>query len=58
MNLFDALVVIFLYALIRATDIAIVAGVGRDYVRAIVYGILAIIAIITLFGHASPIIVK
>lgn len=58
MNLFDAMVVVFLYVLIRSIDIAIVAGVARDYIRAIAYGILAIIALITLIGHSSPIIVK
>lgn len=48
MHSFDATFIILLYALVRAADIAISAGVGRDYLRAIFYGIVAILALITV----------
>lgn len=46
--------IIALYVLIRSADMAISASIVRDIIRAIFYGIVAILAliyiVITLFG--------
>lgn len=54
MTLLTPLFVLALYVLVRSADIAISAGVARDTIRAVVYGIVAILALlvvfVTLFG--------
>lgn len=40
--------IILLFVFIRAGDIAIVAAVARDTIRAVCYGIVAILALIAL----------
>lgn len=46
--------VILFYVLLRAADIAIGASIARDVIRAVLYGIIAIFAIVivvsALFG--------
>lgn len=53
-NLIQPLFVVSLFVCVRAGDLAITAAIGRDYLRAILYGITAILAlaavIVTLFG--------
>lgn len=39
---------LILYALIRAGDLAIVSAIARDVLRAILYGIVAVLALIIL----------
>jgi len=52
--LLQPLFVITLFVCVRAGDIAIGAAVGRDTLRAILYGLTALLAliviIVTLFG--------
>jgi hypothetical protein len=48
MRLLQPLIVLVLYALVRAGDIAIAAAIARDTVRAVIYGIVAILALIVL----------
>lgn len=47
-TLLTPLLIVLLYALVRAADIAISAGVARDTIRAVVYGIVAILALVAL----------
>jgi len=46
--------IILLFVLVRSGDLAISAGISRDTIRAICYGIIAILALVvvvlTLFG--------
>jgi hypothetical protein len=54
-NLFtNALLIIVIYVLIRSADIAISSAIARDLVRAIFYGIVAILSLVfvvlSLFG--------
>ena len=53
-TLIQPLFILVFYVLIRSADIAISASIARDIVRAIFYGIVAILAliyvVITLFG--------
>jgi hypothetical protein len=46
--LIEPLNVILLFVLIRAGDIAIGAAVARDTLRAILYGIVAVLALIAV----------
>lgn len=54
-TLIDPQFILILFVLIRSGDIAIGSAIARDTVRAIVYGIVAILALIfvvlTLVGH-------
>lgn len=47
-TLVTPLIVILLFVLVRAADLAINAGVARDILRAVIYGIVAILALIAL----------
>jgi len=48
MKLLDATIILLLFVCVRSADIAIGAGVGRDYIRAVIYGIVALLALIFL----------
>ena len=48
MKLLDATIILLLFVCVRSADIAIGAGIGRDFVRAIIYGIVALLALIFL----------
>jgi hypothetical protein len=41
-------VIVLLFVCVRAGDIAISAGVKRDILRAVIYGILALFALVAL----------
>lgn len=46
-NLFtNALLIIVIFVLVRSADIAISSAIARDIIRAIFYGIIAIIALV------------
>jgi hypothetical protein len=47
-RLIQPVVVVLLFVLVRAGDIAIGAALARDTVRAIIYGIVAVLAVIAL----------
>lgn len=47
-ELIDASFIIVLFVLVRCADLAISAGIARDTVRAICYGIVAILALIAV----------
>lgn len=53
--LIDQTFLFLLYITVRSGDIAISAGIARDTVRAIVYGVVAVLALIAtvllLAGH-------
>lgn len=53
-NLIQPLFVLVLFVCVRAGDLAIDAAIGRDTLRAILYGLTALLAliviIVTLFG--------
>lgn len=50
----NALLILVIYALVRSADLAISHAIARDLIRAIVYGIVAILALVfvvlSLFG--------
>ena len=48
MKLLDATIILLLFVCVRAGDIAIMAGVGRDVLRAVIYGLVALLALIFL----------
>ncbi len=48
MKLLDATIILLLFVLVRSADIAIMAGIGRDYIRAIAYSLVALLALIFL----------
>lgn len=48
MNVLAPTIIILLYILFRAGDLAISAGIARDTIRAVLYGIVAILALIAL----------
>lgn len=47
-TLIDPTFILVLFVLIRAGDIAITAGIARDTLRAILYGIVAILALVAV----------
>jgi hypothetical protein len=47
-TLIQPLFVVLLFVLVRSADIAITAGIARDTPRAIVYGIVAVLALIAI----------
>ena len=46
--LITPLIVVLLFALVRSADLAIKAGVARDFIRAIAYGIVALLGLVAL----------
>ena len=50
----NALLILVIYALVRSADLAISHAIARDVIRAIVYGIVGILALVfvvlSLFG--------
>lgn len=48
MQLLQPLTVLLLFVLFRAGDLAISAGIARDTLRAVLYGIVAVLALIVL----------
>lgn len=54
-TLIQASFILVLFVLIRSADIAITSAMARGYIRAVSYGIVAILALIyivfALFGH-------
>ncbi len=50
-GVFDLLFGIALYGLVRAADIAITAAIVRDYIRAIIYGLVALVLLVAVVLH-------
>lgn len=46
--LIEPLNAVLLYALVRAGDLAICAAVARDILRAVIYGIVALLALVAM----------
>jgi hypothetical protein len=61
---FTPLVIILVFVLVRAGDLAISAGIHRDFVRAVAYGLVSLFALIVLiitllagghvYGYTQP----
>ncbi len=53
-TLIQPLFILVLFVLVRASDLAITAAIGHSIIRAVAYGIVAVLAlfavVITLFG--------
>lgn len=53
-TILQPLFIVLLFVLVRAADLAIAAGIARNTIRAICYGIVAVLAlivvVITLLG--------
>lgn len=47
-TLLQPIFIVLLFALVCSADRAISAGVARDYIRAICYGIVAILALVVV----------
>jgi hypothetical protein len=47
-GLLQSTFILMLFVLVRSADIAISSGIARDTIRAIVYGIVAILALIVV----------
>lgn len=47
-TLLQPLVIILLFVLVRSADLAISAGIARDLIRTICYGIVAILALVAM----------
>lgn len=50
----NALLILVIYALVRSADLAISHAIARDVIRAVIYGIVAVLALVfvvlSLFG--------